>query len=314
MSNFDHDPVKDLFDAEREQIVSRPGNDLHWQSIVRQARVQRRSRFLGYAVGMTAAALVVGGVTYGALPKNGTAAVPATRNSTEHSRATKTPPSRAATSAPRPATAPIPPPVSRPHATTPMRPKPVAPTAATQIVVLRPVTRSGRPAPGYTVTDEKTSTITCGPTAEPSAVAVDGNILACSPSAAYAVACWKDPAPSMAICFRDPWSKELARMPAEGSFSTATAPSQAQPLGLLLSDGEHCRIRDGGSWSALDQHPDWYGTYFCTSGRVLWGQGSSTGINRSSPRWTVNEALATGSGPLTTVRVLKAYFIGTQGS
>ena len=38
MSSFDHDPVKDLFDSEREQIVSQHGNDMHWQSIVRRAR------------------------------------------------------------------------------------------------------------------------------------------------------------------------------------------------------------------------------------------------------------------------------------
>ena len=62
----DHDPVKDFFDAERRQIVSQPGDDLHWQSIVRQSRAQRRSRFIGYAAGITAASLVLGSVSYGA--------------------------------------------------------------------------------------------------------------------------------------------------------------------------------------------------------------------------------------------------------
>jgi hypothetical protein len=66
MRGSDHDPVKDFFDAERRQIVSQPGDDLHWQSIVRRSRTQRRSRFLGYAAGLTAASLVLGSVSYGA--------------------------------------------------------------------------------------------------------------------------------------------------------------------------------------------------------------------------------------------------------
>jgi hypothetical protein len=69
MTRSDHDPVKDFFDGERRQIVSRPGDDLHWQSIVRQSRTQRRSRFLGYAAGMTAASLVLAGVSYGAVTR-----------------------------------------------------------------------------------------------------------------------------------------------------------------------------------------------------------------------------------------------------
>lgn len=92
MRSFDHDPVKAFFDAERGQIVSQQGNDIHWQSLVRRARsrAQRRSRFLGYAAGMTAAALVIGGVTYGsflhngsAVDHNGAAVVPAATSSSK---------------------------------------------------------------------------------------------------------------------------------------------------------------------------------------------------------------------------------------
>lgn len=81
MSSFDRDPVKELFDRERDQIVSHHGNDLHWQGIVHRARAQRRSRFLGYAAGMTAAGLVIVGVTYGAFLHNGTTLLPATSSS-----------------------------------------------------------------------------------------------------------------------------------------------------------------------------------------------------------------------------------------
>jgi hypothetical protein len=175
------------------------------------------------------------------------------------------------------------------------------------------VTRSGRPAAGYTVTDEKGTTLMCGPQSEASFVAVNDNIVFCPPSVAYAVVCWKDPAPSTAICFPDPWSKKLVRMPSEGSLPTVTAPSKAQPFGLLLSNGDRCKIRDGGAFSQLEGHPDLYVGYFCTSGKVLWGKQGSSGISRSTPTWTVQAAPESGSVPLKTLRVVKAYFIGTQG-
>ncbi len=66
MNNDDRDLVEDFFAGEREHITAHDGNDLHWQSIVRKARTQRRSRFVSYAAGVAAAALVIGGVTYGA--------------------------------------------------------------------------------------------------------------------------------------------------------------------------------------------------------------------------------------------------------
>jgi hypothetical protein len=61
----------------REQIVPQPGDDLHWQGIVRRARARRRFRFLGYTAGLTAADLVVGSVAYGGFLHNVAVLVPA---------------------------------------------------------------------------------------------------------------------------------------------------------------------------------------------------------------------------------------------
>lgn len=187
-------------------------------------------------------------------------------------------------------------------------------TASTERVVIRPVTQSGLPAAGYTVTDDKALTVDCGTTSSdtrPSPVAVDDNILSCSPSSAYAVACWKDPAPSTVLCYHDPWNKNLVRIPNGGSFPAVAAPSQAQPLGLLLSDGDHCLIRYGGVWNDLAQHPAWYGAYSCAGDGAVWAD-SADGIDRSSPRWIVDVAPISGVGPLDTRGVVKAYFIGTK--
>ena len=90
MSNFDHDPVEDFFDRERNQIVSQHGNDVHWQGIVRQASAHRRSKVIGSVAGLAAAGLVIGGVTYGAVLHNGTEPVTAaTQDATTVDRSAK---------------------------------------------------------------------------------------------------------------------------------------------------------------------------------------------------------------------------------
>ncbi|TFC15305.1 hypothetical protein E3O19_09310 [Cryobacterium algoritolerans] len=201
--------------------------------------------------------------------------------------------------------APAPPSTASPPSATPTKP--------TGQVVLRPVTESGRPARGFSVTSDTSVMIDCGSpsTARPSAVAVDDNILVCFPSSAYAVACWNDPAPATAICFRNPWSPDLVRMKLRGSFPSAPAPPTPQPLGLVLSDGDHCLIRSGGVWNDLASYPGWYGTYSCALNGAVWAA-DADGIDRSSPRWTVRVAPISGSGPLGTLDVITAFMVGTH--
>ena len=184
---------------------------------------------------------------------------------------------------------------------------------ATERVVVRPVTSSGLPASGFTVTDETTLTLDCGSTsfdARPSAVAVDDDILACSPSSAFAVACWQDPVPGFVACYRDPWKTEVIRVASTGTLPKTTAPDQAQPLGLLLNDGDRCLIRSGGVWNDLAEQPGWYGTYSCTEDGAVWAE-STDGVDRSAPRWTVHVAPISGESPVSTREVVTAYFVGT---
>ena len=91
MSSFDHDPVEDFFERERNQIVPRDGNDQHFQGVVRQARAQRRHGFIGYVAGVAAAGLVIGAVGYGAVLHNRAQPLNAATNG-----------SRSAASTPRP--------------------------------------------------------------------------------------------------------------------------------------------------------------------------------------------------------------------
>ena len=181
----------------------------------------------------------------------------------------------------------------------------------TTTVVLRPVTAAGYPAPGFTAVLEPSGQVTCGPSTDPSPSAVDSDILSCSPDAEYAVACWPSHSAGYVLCLRDPWSTKLAQIAAVGTPKVA-APAKPQPLGMMLSNGTRCTIRDGGAWNGLAGHPGWYGTYPCGSDQAVWGQGSASGIDSAHQQWTVSTAPLGGNGPLVVRTVTTAYFVGTR--
>jgi hypothetical protein len=218
----------------------------------------------------------------------------------------RTPSSTPATTVP--STAAPSPSASTAGSTAPARP-------ATQRVVIRPVTATGRLAPGYTlVARQAADQLSCGGSAyptEPSQVAVDDGIAYCSPSAAYAVACWPGPTHNTALCFGNPWQRQVDQLSTEGPLTGVSAPRNPSPLGLELSDGTRCSLRDGGAWGELDQHPELVGTYYCTGDLAVWANGHSDGIDRSSPTWTVRLAPMSGHGTLRPVTVHTAYYVGT---
>lgn len=89
----------------------------------------------------------------------------------------------------------------------------------------------------------------------------------------------------------------------------------ARPIGIELEDGTTCRARLGGSWSAQEQHPDYYGAFYCQGGTIqadyvaVWSPpGSDDGITKNSDGWTVE--VGGSKGPLTTLKVTKAYYVG----
>lgn len=188
----------------------------------------------------------------------------------------------------------------------------------TRQIVLRPVTETGRLAPGYTLTTEPPDDqLSCGGSAyppEPSTVAIDDGIAYCTPSAAYAVACWPGPTPDTARCFRDPWKHQVVQIGTQGSLPSVRAPRVPSPLGLELSDGARCSIRDGGAWGQPVGHPELYGTYGCDNGEDVWATRDNDGVSRTAALWTVQVAADAGRGPLHTVDVVSAYFVGTSRS
>jgi hypothetical protein len=186
--------------------------------------------------------------------------------------------------------------------------------SATVRVVVRPVTSAGYVRAGFTVTGEPTGQVDCS-YANPSPGAVNRNIEFCSPSAEYAVACWKAAALHRVLCMRNPRTKQVVRIPRVGPFApTAVAPvSQRAPLAMTLGTGAHCSIRDGGAWGTLQSHPSWVGTYSCDTGTAVWAAPTANhyGINESTASWTVHVAAASGVGTVVIRHVVKAWFVGT---
>lgn len=207
---------------------------------------------------------------------------------------------------------------------------------ATKRVVIRPVDQAGRPAPGFTVTDltkdPRNGPNNCGSAGESFPAAVNANIMWCSPSApSVNLACWKAAAPGHVLCLQDPWSRELTEW--TSGVTTTTALAQPQPLGLLLSDGDHCLIRYRDFAGKPSQQPTLFDYYDCgvlvaghfeARGVAIWGPGKDAnntgweaggnhGIHRSTPMWTVQiGSFGSGNGPLSVRRVIAAYYLGTK--
>jgi hypothetical protein len=186
----------------------------------------------------------------------------------------------------------------------------VASAPATQVVYVRPVTVSGRPAPGWSVT-RLSGTVSCLGTA-PSAV--NPGITSCYPTAYALRACWKSRNHTV-LCVRDARVAELVRVRYTGRYPRVEGPAEPQPLDLVLSDGRTCLLRTGGAWGSPAQHPQWIGYDSCTRNASVYGPGApADGINRSHPRWTVR-LWRTGADPegrhLVTRGVVSAYVVGT---
>lgn len=191
-----------------------------------------------------------------------------------------------------------------------------APAPRTRQIVLRPVTSAGRAAPGYTTAfDPPDEELNCGgsrPGAGPSPVAVDAGIVSCGPSAAYALACWNGSSATTALCYRDPWRREVTQIHTGGRLPAERASELPLPLGLELSDGTRCSLRDGGAWATLDVRHDMFGIYSCRNGMAVWASSSSDIIDRSRALWNVRLAPMSGHGELHTATVRTAYFVGTS--
>ena len=183
-------------------------------------------------------------------------------------------------------------------------------------VVLRPFKTDGSPADGWSATGNLSNVgeVDCSyPERSPSSKSP--GIQFCSPSAASADACYFAPNQTSGLCLQDPFSRNVARVTANGSITYGIAPpKEPTPIGIELDDGSKCRLRNGGSWSGQDQNPSYVGYFGCLGSRtrIVWADPASKGdgINRSATGWTVT--VGDEHSALETRRVTTAYFVGTE--
>jgi serine/threonine-protein kinase len=156
--------------------------------------------------------------------------------------------------------------------------------AETRVVNVVPVI-DGQPANGYrdtTPSDANSPVSMCD--ASPSGVGPE--IYRCSPSAAGADVCYPSTAATL-LCVNDPWKKQLHRVTTADPLPTVAPVSAPVPFALLLDDGTHCRIRNGGAWGGRDD--GLVGAYGCNGTDVVLmaTQDGAEPVDRSQPLWTV---------------------------
>ncbi|MEU7933645.1 hypothetical protein [Micromonospora echinofusca] len=158
-----------------------------------------------------------------------------------------------------------------------------APAARTEVVRFVPVTRDGRPAPGYQVTEVgKQQPDSCSPAY--SATAPD--IVSCLPFVLGAHACWIEPDRTKVLCGR-PGTNQLIRYGTRQPLAGANPPAEERrdPLLIELRDGTRCTMRWGGP------HPPLPGLltarYYCADRGILVQTPDDPLISRTDPFWTV---------------------------
>lgn len=196
--------------------------------------------------------------------------------------------------------------------------KPHTTTIATapEQIVLKPVDEQGNTMPGY-LKDQRMrdQTIDCSD-ARPSPYDVTGGVRFCGITADSGDACWPTAGGAYVLCLIDPFKQSLQLRAAEGAGNPLDhRPDPAHPMALELQDGTQCRAITGGAWSRQALHPD-YGVAFACSGGTIhadyliaWtAPGDDNGIAKGPNGWTVQ--VGGDTGPLTTLKVTKAYYVG----
>jgi hypothetical protein len=162
----------------------------------------------------------------------------------------------------------------------------------TQQITVVAVGPGGEAINGYHVASGPDNVGQASDCSTPSPSAVADDVYYCSPTAAGAGTCWPS-TPGSLLCVDNPWDRRLHRVNYDGPLPPVHPTATPDPFALTLDDGTHCLFRNGGAWGGrADGYVPVYG---CGPGggggntAVLWlpSQGTGSGIDRSSPTWTV---------------------------
>jgi hypothetical protein len=121
----------------------------------------------------------------------------------------------------------------------------------TQVITTVAVGPNGQPINGYQEAPSEGNVAAVDDCTTPSPSAVANNIYSCSPSAASAGTCWPS-TPGSLLCVVNPWDKRLYRVTYGSPLPPVQPTAIPEPFAMLLDDGTHCLIRNGGSWGGRD--------------------------------------------------------------
>lgn len=188
------------------------------------------------------------------------------------------------------------------------------PAVPTERVVQRPVTRSGKVAPGFLIFNPGGGVTDAAPCGMASRSAVDAGIDACSPASSGLGACWKETAYA-ALCMQQANRPKLIRVRVPSSqFRRLPPPTHPVPQVLVLADGANCTLRLNGTNIPPADHPRWNAFYYCDHSLGIYGPLNGDGIDTTHTSWTVRVYHVYNSGsprPGGTQAVRTAYFVGT---
>ncbi len=189
----------------------------------------------------------------------------------------------------------------------------VAGAPVTEILDAVAVDAGGRPVNGYRETTGDQPVPDQGECTEPSPAAVAKNIYRCWPAYYAADVCWPASGQDL-LCMNDPWAKELHRVRANAPLPPVNPPALPKPVALLLDDGTHCRLRNGGAWGHRSDNLQAF--YGCGDhpGLDVLAPADADPVDRSLPVWTVKVGTDNAPEPSppapATHRVQKAWFAG----
>jgi len=185
----------------------------------------------------------------------------------------------------------------------------------TQVITAVAVGPDGQPINGYQEAPSDGNVAIVSDCTTPSPSAVAANIYYCSPSAAGASTCWPSKSGSL-LCVDNPWDKRMHQVTYGDPLPPVQPTAAPEPFAMVLDDGTRCTIRNGGAWGGRDD--GYEGTYYCgdsSPNRYLLGRGAGSGIDRSTPAWTVQVGQlgtpTTHFPPAQTRAVTTAWFAGT---
>lgn len=172
--------------------------------------------------------------------------------------------------------------------------------------MVRPVTRQGTPAAGYSVVGGEVEAVEKCYT---SRYTRESGVYDCSPSSANAVACLKSTHGTL-LCLYSNDMHVLVRVRPTDALPAVTEPADPVPLGVLLTSGARCTAYYNGTNPTAGTL---FAEYGCSGHVGIFTASVRHPFDVSTAQWKAHLYNADGSGVQRRGFVQAAYFVGRTG-